>query len=303
MLDSPGPAPGQEAARLVAFDEQRRLLFSIAYRMLGSIADTEDMLQEAFIRWQQASDDDIRSPRAFLVTIVSRLCINHLQSARVRHERPVDHWLPEPLVTDPLDDPLGVLRVDESLSMALLVLLERLTPVERAVFLLREVFGFTYAEIAQSLGHSEENCRQSFHRARGHVGKMRRRFKASSQQHQELLKRFLEATRNGDVDGLLSLLSHDVVLRIDGGATTPFPNAIAGPDNISRVLLGGARSLPAGIVIRPTTINGDAGVVSYIEGRPYSVLLLDVREGLIQSVFIVADPEKLLHIQALHEAP
>jgi RNA polymerase sigma-70 factor (ECF subfamily) len=303
MMDSPSPAPSSEAGRLAAFDKHRRLLFSIAYRMLGTVSDAEDMLQETFIRWQQASDDDIRSPRAFLVTIVSRLCISHLQSARVRHERPVGQWLPEPLVTNPQDDPLGILRVDDSLSMALLVLLERLTPVERAVFLLREVFGFTYAEIAKSLGHSEASCRQNFHRARGHVGNMRRRFEASSQEHQELLRRFLEATRSGDVNGLLSLLSHDVLLRIDGGVAAPIPNAIVGADKVARGLLSGARSLPEGTILRTTTINGDAGVISYIDGRPYSVLLLDVGDGLIRNVFIVADREKLLHLPALDEAP
>ncbi|MBV9646441.1 MAG: sigma-70 family RNA polymerase sigma factor, partial [Candidatus Eremiobacteraeota bacterium] len=147
----------EDDAHLAQFAQHRRLLFSIAYRMLGSVADAEDILQEAFIRWQGASRDDIRSPKAFLTSVTTRLCINQLQSARVRREQPVGQWLPEPLITEPEDDPLGVLRVDESLSMALLVLLERLTPVERAVFLLREVFGFEYAEIAKSLGYSEAN--------------------------------------------------------------------------------------------------------------------------------------------------
>ena len=143
--------------RLATFDQYRSLLFSVAYRMLGSVADAEDMLQETFIRWQQATDEDIRSPRAFLVTIISRLCINHLESARVQREEYVGEWLPEPLVTDPGSDPLGIIRVDESLSMAFLVLLERLTPVERAVFLLREVFEYEYSEIAAVLGQGEWN--------------------------------------------------------------------------------------------------------------------------------------------------
>src|SRR5258707_13563046 len=146
--------------RLATFDQYRRLLFSVAYRMLGSVADAEDMLQETFIRWQQTPDEDIRSPRAFLVTIISRLCINHLQSARVQREEYVGQWLPEPIVTDPGSDPLGIIRVDESLSMAFLILLERLAPVERAVFVLREVFEYEYAEVAAVLGQSEVNCRQ-----------------------------------------------------------------------------------------------------------------------------------------------
>jgi RNA polymerase sigma-70 factor, ECF subfamily len=300
MMDSSPAESSAETARLASFDQHRRLLFSIAYRMLGSVADAEDMLQEAFIRWQQASDDEIRSPKAFLVTVVSRLCINHLQSARVRREQAVGQWLPEPLVTDPQDDPLGVLRVDESLSMALLVLLERLTPVERAVFLLREVFGFSYPEIANSLGQSAANCRQLFHRARMHVGDMRRRFETSSQEHRELLSTFLDAARNGDVERLMSLLAHDALMYIEGGAQ-PIPNVIHGADKVARGLMSGGRSLPADIVLRPATINGEAGVISYIDGKPFSVLILDIREGHIQGVYIVANRDKLSHLPALDE--
>jgi RNA polymerase sigma-70 factor (ECF subfamily) len=166
--------------QLAIFDQYRGLLSSVAYRMLGTVADAEDMLQETFIRWQQAADNDIRSPRAFLVTIISRLSINHLQSARVKREKYVGQWLPEPIVTDPANDPLSVIRVDESLSMAFLVLLERLTPVERAVFLLREVFEYEYTEIAAILGQSEANCRQVLRRSRQHISAMRPRFKVSS---------------------------------------------------------------------------------------------------------------------------
>lgn len=150
----------EQSIRLASFDQYRGLLFSVAYRMLGTVADAEDMLQETFIRWQRATEEEIRSPRAFLVTIVSRLCINHLQSARVRREEYVGEWLPEPLVTDQGSDPFGLIRVDETLSMAFLVLLERLTPIERAVFLLREVFEYEYSEIAAVLGQTEVNCRQ-----------------------------------------------------------------------------------------------------------------------------------------------
>ncbi|HYS62960.1 MAG TPA: sigma-70 family RNA polymerase sigma factor, partial [Paraburkholderia sp.] len=159
----------RDAVRLATFDQYRSLLFSVAYRMLGSVADAEDMLQETFIRWQQAREEEVRSPRAFLVTIVSRLCINQLQSARVQREEYVGQWLPEPIVTGPGSDPLELVRVDESLSMAFLVMLERLTPVERAVFLLREVFEYEYSEIAAVLGESEANCRQILHRAKAHV--------------------------------------------------------------------------------------------------------------------------------------
>lgn len=186
--------------RLTAFSRYRGLLFSIAYRMIGSVADAEDLLQDTFIRWQEASDTDIRSPKAFLITIVSRLCINRLQSARVQREEYVGEWLPEPLATDPGSDPLGVLRVDESLSMAFLVMLERLTPVERAVFLLREVFDYKYAEIATALGLSEANARQILRRAQQHVRAVRPRFRSSVREHDDLLDGFRRAAGSGDMD-------------------------------------------------------------------------------------------------------
>src|SRR5258708_11688237 len=154
------PQTGGDAARLATFSQYRGLLFSVAYRMLGSVADAEDMLQETFIRWQQAANEEIRSARAFLVTVITRLSINQLQSARVRREEYVGEWLPEPLVTGPESDPLGALKVDESLSMAFLLLLERLTPMERAVFLLREVFEYEFSETSRILCQKEPNCRQ-----------------------------------------------------------------------------------------------------------------------------------------------
>jgi RNA polymerase sigma-70 factor, ECF subfamily len=287
--------------RLATFDQYRSLLFSVAYRMLGSVADAQDMLQEAFIRWQQAPDEDIRSPRAFLVTIISRLCINHLQSARVQREEYVGQWLPEPLVTDPGNDPLRIIRVDESLSMAFLVLLERLTPVERAVFLLREVFEYEYSEIAAVLGQSEANCRQILRRARQHVSMMRPRFKASARKQSELLERFLQATSSGDLDGLVSLLSSDVVLHSDGGGKAiAVPNLIYGVDNVARGILGGLRRLvPKDLVRRVAQINGAPGVVTYFNGKPFSVLTFDAIEGRIRAIYIVTNREKLSHLAEL----
>jgi RNA polymerase sigma-70 factor, ECF subfamily len=293
----------RDETRLESFNRHRRLLFSIAYRMLGSVADAEDMLQEAFIRWQQAAVDQVRDPKAFLVTIVSRLCISHLDSAPVRREHAVGQWLPEPLLTDREDDPLGVLRVDESLSMALLVLLERLTPVERAVFILHEVFGFAHAEIAKSLGLSEANCRQIFSRARRHIGDMRRRFEASSRAHRDLVDRFLDAAREGNIDGLLRLFASDVVLHVDRGPSVPVPNVVRGADKVVRAMVAGGRSLPEGAVIRTATINGEAGAISYVDGRPYSAVIFDVRDERIVGVYIIADRDKLAHLPSLEDAP
>ncbi len=295
------PHDPEDPIRLATFDQYRSLLFSVAYRMLGSVADAEDMLQEAFIRWQQTSDEAIRSPRAFLVTIISRLCINHLQSARVQREEYVGQWLPEPIVTDPASDPTGIIRVDESLSMAFLVLLERLTPVERAVFLLREVFEYEYSEIAAVLGQSEANCRQILRRAKQHVGAMRPRFKASQRKKKDLLERFLKATGSGDMEGLLALLSNDVVLHSDGGGKAiAVPNPIHGADNVARGTLGGLKKLlPKNLVRRILQINGAPGVVSYLDGKPYSVLTIDAVAGRIRTIYILTNPEKLAHVRDL----
>jgi RNA polymerase sigma-70 factor (ECF subfamily) len=287
-----------ESARLTTFNQYRGLLFSIAYRMVGSVTDAEDLLQESFIRWQQAADSEIRSPKAFLITIVSRLCINHLQSARVQREEYVGEWLPEPLATDPASDPLGVLRADESISMAFLVMLERLTPVERAVFLLREIFEYKYADIAAALGLEAANCRQILRRAQQHVRAVRPRFATSPREHDELLERFREATQSGDMERLLALLAEDVVLHSDGGGKgTAVPNPVRGPDRIARGIVGGLEKLvPRNRVQRIVQINGRSAVVSYLDGKPHSVLNLEVSDGRIQAIYIVTNPEKLSHL-------
>jgi RNA polymerase sigma-70 factor (ECF subfamily) len=295
------PADAGDSSRLTAFNQYRALLFSIAYRMVGSVADAEDMLQDAYIRWQQASDEVIRSPKAFLITIVSRLCINHLQSARAQREEYVGEWLPEPLVTDPGGDPLGVLRADESLSMAFMVMLERLTPVERAVFLLREIFEHEYSDIAGTLGLSEANCRQILRRARQHVRAARPRFKASSREHDDLLERFRRASGTGDMRQLLAMLSDDVVLHSDGGGkATAVPNAIHGADRVARALVKGlAKLVPSNLVQRILEINGASGVVNYHpSGEPHSVLTLDATAGRVRAIYIVTNPEKLAHLPA-----
>ena len=211
---SPGVA-GQD--RLEIFHQHRRRLLSIAYRMLGSVSDAEDMLQETFIRWQQSSDAEIESSEAFLVTIISRLCLNYLQSARVKREEYFGQWLPEPVVTEPASNPYLTSLMDGEVSMAFLVLLERLTPLERAAFLLREAFEYEYAEITRILEQTEANCRQLFRRARQHLKEERPRFESSPKQREELLERFLQASLRGEMDGLLALFSKEIVLYADGG--------------------------------------------------------------------------------------
>ena len=287
--------------RLDVFNQYRGLLFSVAYRMLGTVADAEDMLQETFIRWQQTPVAEIRSPRAFLVTVLSRLCINHLESARVRREEYVGHWLPEPVVTGAGADPFVISRVDESLSMAFLVLLERLNPVERAVFLLREVFDYEYSEIAETVGKDEANCRQILRRARQHIAELRPRFQATPVEREHLFEEFLQATSTGELGPLVALLSSDAVLHSDGGGKAPaVPNLVYGADNVARAILGGMNKLvPRNLVRRMMEINGQPGAVAYLNGRPYAVVTIDVAGGRIRSVYIVSNPEKLSHLAPL----
>jgi RNA polymerase sigma-70 factor (ECF subfamily) len=290
-----------DADRAQVFNQYRGLLFSIAYRMLGSVADAEDMLQETFIRWQRASEEEIRSTRAFLVTVISRLCINHLQSMRVQREEYVGQWLPEPVLTERNADPFSLLRVDESLSMAFLVLLERLAPIERAVFLLREVFEYDYSAIAQILGKDEANCRKIFSRARQHVAEIRPRFVTPPQQRERLLAEFLHATASGDMDGLIALLADDAILYADGGGKGPaLPNVVHGSVNVARTILGALNKLvPRNVTSRPLQVNGEPGVVSYLDGHPYSVVTFDVANGRINSIYIVTNPKKLEHLSDL----
>ncbi|MCU1225212.1 MAG: polymerase sigma-70 factor [Edaphobacter sp.] len=297
------PAEAEVSVRLATFDQYRSLLFSIAYRMLGSVTDAEDMLQETFIKWQQSPRQDIRSPRAFLVTIVSRLCINYLQSARVQREEYVGQWLPEPIVTDPGSDPFGIIKIDESLSMAFLVLLERLTPIERAVFLLREVFEYEYSEVATILGQTEVNCRQILRRARQHVSAVRPRFATSARKQSDLFERFLNAIRTGEMEGLVDLLSNDVVLHSDGGGRAiAVPNTVHGADNVARGILGSLRKfVPKALVRRLALINGEPGLVNYLNGTPHSVLTIEVADNHIRAIYIVTNPEKLSHVSHLSQ--
>jgi RNA polymerase sigma-70 factor, ECF subfamily len=297
ISETPGER-GADSGRFATFEQHRGLLFSIAYRMLGSVADAEDMLQDAFIRWRQAADVEIRSPRAFLVTIVSRLCINHLQSARVQREAYIGEWLPEPLVTEPGSNASEIVQADESVSMALLLLLERLTPEERAVFLLHEVFDFKHAEIAAALSLTEVNCRQLLRRAQQHVRLARPRFRTPTRDHIELLERFYQAAGSGDMDRLLALLSGDVILHTDGGgraAALPLP--VFGADKVARTAVIGLKRLQAlHVLMRIVQVNGVPAFVSYLDGKPQSVFIVESRDGRIHAIYIVTNPEKLAHL-------
>src|SRR5213594_254135 len=281
--------------RATAFASVRPLLFSIAYRMLGSVMDAEDLVQEAYLRWQEASDADVRSPRAYLATIVTRLAINHLRSARVQRESYVGPWLPEPLMTEQVPDASGHIELSESLSMAFLVLLERLSPVERAVFLLSEVFDFDYAEIARIVDKSEANCRQLLARAKKHLGGPRPRFEVAPEHNRRMLERFSRAATTGDMDGLLALLAEDITLWSDGGGKAAAAlNPIYGADRVARFMLGALRKfVPADHVVRPAAINGQPGLISYLHGKPRTALAFGIVGDRIQTIYIIANPDKL----------
>jgi RNA polymerase sigma-70 factor (ECF subfamily) len=274
------------------FDEHRPLLFSIAYRMLGSIMDAEDVLQEAYLRWQRVPEEEVRSPKSYLSAIVTRLSIDHLRSAKARREKYVGPWLPEPL---PGPEGADAATLDESLSMAFLVLLESLSPVDRAVFLLREVFDYEYEEIARVVGKSEANCRQISRRARRSVAARRPRFESSPEQEERLMESFLEACMGGDMEGLLALLSEDVTLWSDGGGKARAAlNPISGVQKVARFFSGILRKAPPGLVVRWAQINGRPGLVGYFQdGRPQSVTTFDIAEGRIRAIRLVVNPDKL----------
>jgi RNA polymerase sigma-70 factor (ECF subfamily) len=283
-------------------------MFSIAYRMLGSASEAEDIVQEAFLRFHRESERGtaIENPKAYLSAVTTRLCIDHLRSARVRRERYVGTWLPEPVLTDEEADVTSHAEMADSLSMAFLVLLESLTPVERAVFLLREVFDYEYDEIASVVGKSEENCRQIAVRARRHVEARRPRFEASRARREELARRFFAAVANEDASTLVELLAADVVVYADGGGKgLAFPRAVHGRDRAARVLLGaasgGARLGVTGL--RFVTVNGQPGAVLLNdEGRAVVVVALDIADDLVQSVRAISNPEKLGHLDTFVEA-
>jgi len=283
-------------------EELRPTSFAIAYRMLGSVTEAEDVVQEALLRVHRAiqEGESLESPRAFIATVTSRLAIDQLRSARVRRERYVGEWLPEPILTDGKDDPARHAEMADSLSVAMLALLERLSPEQRAVLLLRDVFDYEYDEIARIVGKSETNVRQLAVRARDHIGERRPRFQTTREQREELAQHFFAAARDGDLGALEALLAHDVVLTGDGGGKVPaLARSLRGRNRVARTLLNwvklGAR-VP-GAAIRPVEVNGSPGAL-LLDGdeRLIGVWALEISEGRIESINSIINPEKLAHL-------
>jgi RNA polymerase sigma-70 factor, ECF subfamily len=286
------------------FEELRPLLFAIAYRIIGSVSEAEDAVQETWLRYQ-ASPTQPTSTKAFLSAVVTRISIDVLRSARVRRESYVGQWFPEPLLTDPYEDPARSAELADSVSMAALLLLEQLTPLERAVFVLREVFGFGFPEIASAVGRSEAACRQLAVRARRHMDAGRPRFEADRRAREELAARFFDALRDGDVDGLRELLAADVQMVGDGGGKAPaFPRSVIGADNVARVL---APIFPAlakiDAKVEQRDVNGQPGaIVRDRDGNVAGTMTLDVLDGQIQTIRAVANPDKLGHVGPVADA-
>ncbi|MCL2551034.1 MAG: RNA polymerase sigma-70 factor [Actinomycetia bacterium] len=285
----------------------RPLLFSLAYRMTGSVAEAEDIVSETFLHYERAHARgvEVRSHRAYLTTTTTRLSIDHLRSARHNREVYVGPWMPEPLLSRPEDDVEGQVERYESLSLAFMVLLESLSPVERAVFLLREVFQYDYAEVAAVVGKSEVNCRQILRRARNHLASRAPRFEVSREQRDRVAGMFFAAVDGGDLDALVDLLTEDAVLYGDGGGVGPsMPRPIHGRTRVVR-LMGVVSDLIRrfGLRVQPAVVNGQPGAaVRDAEGRLLNVLALDIVDGRVQTVRSIINPDKLHHLGPLLDA-
>jgi RNA polymerase sigma-70 factor (ECF subfamily) len=282
-------------------DELRPLAFAIAYRMLGSVSEAEDVVQEALLRVHQALDggERIASPRAFVATVTTRLAINELRSARVRREHYVGEWLPEPIITDGYDDPAEHAQTADALSLAMLVLLESLSPEQRAVLLLHDVFDYRFTEIAAIVGKSEDNVRQLATRARRHVEQRRPRFQTTREQRDELVTRFFQAAEQGDLAGLEALLAHDVQLTGDGGGKAPaFARPLKGRSRVARMLINSllSASVP-GVTLRRVEVNGGAGALLLdTEERLIAVVAFEIAGGQITSIQSIVNPDKLTRL-------
>ncbi|HEY0944710.1 MAG TPA: RNA polymerase sigma-70 factor [Opitutaceae bacterium] len=284
---------------LSVFEEHRRLLFGIAYRMLGSVTDAQDMVQESYLRWQQAADEAIRSPRAWLTTVVTRLCLKHLQLARVKRESYVGPWLPEPLVDEHASDPAETTQLADSLSLAFLVLLETLNPMERAVFILREGFDCEFADIARIVEKSEANCRQILARARKRIEERRPRYDVSRTDAEKLVASFLAAVRNGDLETMLASMADNVVLVADNGGRRGalLRRPLHGAQPVARVMIAAIRKHgSADDEVSRAMVNGLPGVVRFRDGRAQAVLAFGISGGRIQAVFVISNPDKLRHL-------
>ncbi|WP_309105061.1 RNA polymerase sigma-70 factor [Microbacterium sp.] len=279
------------------FVVHRNLLFTVAYELLGSAADAEDVLQESWIRWSSVDQSEVSAPRAYLVRIVTRQALNHLRTAARRREEYVGEWLPEPLLTTP--DVAEDIELAESLSIAMLTVLETLGPVERAVFVLREVFDVPYDEIADAVGRSSAAVRQIAHRAKGHVSARRPRMRVVRSEHEEVVERLVTALNEGDLQGLMDVLAPDVVSVADGGGKVrgAARRAIVGADRLARALVGGMAKAGGAAVASLTTVNGEPGIRMELDGRLVGVVSITIADGRVSRLYVIVNPDKLVRFE------
>jgi RNA polymerase sigma-70 factor, ECF subfamily len=279
-----------------SFETYRPLMFSIAYRMLGSAMEAEDIVQEAYLRYQRVPPENIQSHKAFLSTVVTRLCLNHLQTAQAKREEYLGPWLPEPILTD--ENPSTQVSIHESISMAFLVLLESLTPVERAVFLLREVFGYEYAEIAIIIGKEEAACRQLLSRAKKYIAENRPRFQPSPEKHREILTRFLEAVGEGGLDGLMQLLTEDVTMWADGGGKVRGAaiHPLHGREAVARFVLASTRFAMTGFRHELVEVNGELATIIRDGDKIVVVMFIEVDQDHVRTIRVIGNPDKLTRV-------
>ena len=282
---------------MTQFEANRPLMFSIAYRMLASATEAEDILQEAYLRYQGTPRENIVSHKAFLSTIVTRLCLNHLESARMQRETYIGPWLPEPVLAEPDVSlaPAQQAELHDSLSIAFLTLLEELTPLERAVFLLREVFDYEYSEIAEILDKEEAACRQMLSRARKHIAEHRPRFKPNPEAHRQILDQFLQAVGTGELGGLMNLLAQDVTMWADGGgkARGAAIHPLHGREAVARFVIASTRQVVGALHITVTAVNGEVAAIVRDDVRIVVVLWITVDQGRISEIRVVGNPDKL----------
>lgn len=287
----------QSVKRLEEFNHYRSRLFAIAYRMLGSVMDAEDMVQETFLRWRQVSEQDVKSTQAYLTTIITRLCIDRLRSAKVQREQYVGPWLPEPFITEHASDPNAMVELADSLTIGFLVLLERLSPLERAVFVLREAFEFDYTEIGRIVEKNAVNCRQIARRARQRLTDKQPRFQASAQQQEQLTRKFMLASQQGDLQGLIELFAEDITLWSDGGgqvAATLKP--LHGVVKIARFLQAIHRrygKLGVSQSAELVQVNGQPGIIYTLDGDIDSVVAVEIADSRVQTLYFLRNPSKL----------
>jgi RNA polymerase sigma-70 factor (ECF subfamily) len=281
-------------------EQERGRLFGIAYRLLGSVADAEDAVQETFLRWEQSERAAIDNPPGWLTTVLTRHCIDQIRSARARREARTTPWMPEPLLQQEADevDPAERVTLDESVSLAMLVVLETLSPAERAVFVLHDVFGMEFEEVGAAVGRTPVACRQLASRARRHVEERRPRFEADAVQQRRVVAAFLDAAGRGDLEALLPLLDPSVVLRAEGGGAFPVAGRpIHGAARVAKVLTGGLKLFPT-LARRPVTVNGGSGVLLSIDGELVAAVGISVAGGVITEIDVVANPAKLRRLPA-----